>query len=204
VAEFDMQGQITWANERFLDMVGYSLGDLEGRHHRVLGDPAWVGSADYAAMWRRLGAGEFDAGTYLMRTRAGEELHLQATYNPIFDQGGTAQRILKICTDITRQVRLEREVQEHLEDARRCHDELESRGEQLTRTMSELGSIVTSISRIARQTKFLALNATIEAARAGEAGRGFAVVAAEVKKLSGETREATDRAITMVASNTSP
>ena len=202
VAEFDMVGQLTWANQRFLHLVGYSLGDLMGQHHRLLGDTGWTMSADYAAMWKRLQAGEFDAGDYLLRTRAGEELHVQATYNPIFDQAGVAQRVLKIATDVTRQVQLEREVQEHLAETKRCHDKLEERGEQLQATMTELGDIVSSISRIATQTKFLALNATIEAARAGDAGRGFAVVAAVVKKLSGETREATKRAITMVASNT--
>ena len=201
VAEFDMKGAVTWANDLFQHMVGYTLDDLQGRHHRTLGDPAWVTSDAYAALWRRLEAGELDAGAYLLRTRAGEELHVQATYNPIFDREGTAQRILKIATDVTRQVQLEREVQDHLAEARRCHDALEERGEHLSSTMAELGNIVTSISRIATQTKLLALNATIEAARAGDAGRGFGVVAAEVKKLSGETRAATDRAASMVAAN---
>jgi methyl-accepting chemotaxis protein len=62
--------------------------------------------------------------------------------------------------------------------------------EQLSQASGEIGSILETISGIARQTNLLALNATIEAARAGEAGRGFAVVASEVKSLSGASERA--------------
>ncbi|MBI5767714.1 MAG: hypothetical protein HZA93_07950 [Verrucomicrobia bacterium] len=57
----------------------------------------------------------------------------------------------------------------------------------------KIGSVVDIIGKIARQTNLLALNATIEAARAGEHGKSFAVVAAEVKNLSRETAQATER-----------
>lgn len=56
----------------------------------------------------------------------------------------------------------------------------------------EINQVTDLISEISDQTSLLALNATIESARAGEAGKGFAVVAGEIKKLSQETRDATD------------
>ena len=67
-----------------------------------------------------------------------------------------------------------------------------------SRNFPSLTTIVGVIDEIAFQTNLLALNAGVEAARAGEAGKGFAVVAAEVKKLAGDTRSATDRARAMV------
>jgi methyl-accepting chemotaxis protein len=57
--------------------------------------------------------------------------------------------------------------------------------------LTDVAGVSKAIEAIAHQTNLLALNATIEASRAGDAGRGFAVVAAEVKALSGQTREAT-------------
>ena len=69
----------------------------------------------------------------------------------------------------------------------------------LEQTIIQLSDIVETIREIASQTNLLALNAAIEAARAGEAGRGFAVVASEVKKLSGDTRRATEQATGMLS-----
>ena len=60
----------------------------------------------------------------------------------------------------------------------------------LSEKSNKISEITQVLYGIASQTNLLALNASIEAARAGEAGKGFAVVAEEVRKLSEESREA--------------
>ncbi len=49
------------------------------------------------------------------------------------------------------------------------------------------------VAQIALQTNILALNAGIEASRAGDYGRGFAVVAENVRKLSDQSKMASER-----------
>jgi methyl-accepting chemotaxis protein len=198
VIEFDCRGFILDANDNFLDLFGYGREQVIGRHHHVLCDPELAASDDYRAFWSRLGAGEFEAGRYRRLASDGREIWIQATYNPVFDERGRPATILKIATDISGQVRLEREVANRLNESSAFRDELERQKAALETTVGQLASIVGTVSRISAQTRLLALNATIEAARAGEQGRGFAVVANEVKKLAEDTRVATNAAYAMM------
>lgn len=203
VVEFDLDGNILDANQNFLNAFGYQRGELVGHHHATLCDQETAASPNYRTFWDRLSRGEFDSGRYHRLARDGTGIWIQATYNPILDAEGRPRKVVKIATDVTRQVRLEQEVQTRLDEGRRFQTELEQQKGKLERTMGELAGIVSSIGDIANQTNLLALNATIEAARAGDAGRGFAVVASEVKKLASDTRVATERAAHMMRDNAS-
>ncbi|MBB3175517.1 methyl-accepting chemotaxis protein [Endobacter medicaginis] len=184
VIEFDMDGAVTWANDGFLNLFGYRLSDLKGQHHRVLCDHEYAASDAYPAFWQELRDGRHAQGEVARYRADGRELWLHATYAPILDPAGHPARILKIASDVTKQVTLEREVA--------------LRGAALEDTVIELDKTVRDIASIADQTQMLALNATIEAARAGDAGRGFAVVASEVKALAASTQAATQNARAIV------
>jgi methyl-accepting chemotaxis protein len=101
VIEFDLDGTILTANRNFLDVVGYALPDIQGKHHRMFCEPELAQSQEYAEFWERLGAGQFESGEYKRIGKGGREVWLQATYNPILDAKGAPMKVVKFATDIT-------------------------------------------------------------------------------------------------------
>jgi methyl-accepting chemotaxis protein len=101
VVEFDLQGRILDANRNFLDLMGYSLEETRGQHHRIFVDKEEATSAAYATFWEKLSRGEFESGEYKRVTKGGREVWLQATYNPILDLDGRPFKVVKYATDVT-------------------------------------------------------------------------------------------------------
>ncbi|TKB91685.1 MAG: PAS domain S-box protein [Nitrospira sp.] len=99
--EFALDGTILTANDNFLQLMGYRLGDLRGQHHRLLCQPAYAASPEYQAFWAKLNRGEFDAGVYQRIDKHGNIVWIQSSYNPIFDANGIPYKIVKFATDIT-------------------------------------------------------------------------------------------------------
>ncbi|WP_312318899.1 methyl-accepting chemotaxis protein [Stenotrophomonas sp.] len=103
VIEFSLDGTILTANDNFLQTLGYTLAEVQGRHHSMFVDPTHAQSAEYRAFWERLGRGEFDAGQYRRFGKGAREIWIQASYNPVFDSNGRAYKVVKFATDITAQ-----------------------------------------------------------------------------------------------------
>lgn len=101
IIEFDLGGNILEANENFLQLIGYTLEEIKGKHHRIFVCKEEASGGAYRAFWQKLGDGQFDAGEYLRYGKNGKKIWIQASYNPILDLDGKPVRIVKYCIDIT-------------------------------------------------------------------------------------------------------
>jgi methyl-accepting chemotaxis protein len=101
VIEFGMDGTILTANDNFLKALGYSLGEIQGKHHSMFVDPSERDSAAYRDFWAALKRGEYQAAEYKRIGKGAREVWIQATYNPVLDAGGKPVKVVKFATDIT-------------------------------------------------------------------------------------------------------
>lgn len=101
VIQFNMDGTIITANENFLNALGYSLEEVVGKHHRIFVEPEYVKSAEYKEFWEQLAAGKYQSGEYKRRTRDGNDIWIQASYNPILDPSGKLKKVVKFASDVT-------------------------------------------------------------------------------------------------------
>ena len=101
VIEFTLDGVILSANANFCKTLGYSEDEILSKHHRIFCDPATTNSIDYARFWEKLKRGESDSGEYKRVNKAGKEIWVQASYNPVFDTQGRPYKIIKFATDVT-------------------------------------------------------------------------------------------------------
>ena len=102
--EFDLDGTIITANDNFLNAVGYTLEEIQGQHHRIFCDPEYAQSAEYSQFWQDLGNGKASSGEFKRFGKGGNEIWIQASYNPILDKEGKPFKVIKGAYDITETV----------------------------------------------------------------------------------------------------
>ena len=165
IIEFDLTGNILTANDNFLSALGYSLSEIEGRHHSMFVSAEERDSPAYKEFWASLARGEYRAAEYCRYGKGGQEVWILASYNPIFDMDGKPFKVVKFATDITDQVK---------ERHRRAAAQRE--------IASDLEKISRSASGTSEQTASVA-------AAAEQASTGVQSVASGAEELSASARE---------------
>jgi methyl-accepting chemotaxis protein len=157
VIEFNIDGTIRTANANFLNTLGYSLGEITGKHHSLFVETSERDSAGYREFWSSLNRGKYQAGEYKRIGKGGKEVWIQASYNPILDLNGKPFKVVKYATDTTAQV-----------IARMKSEKVRGMMEQVAAGAEELNASVREISDAMLKSKDTASDAVLRVAKADE------------------------------------
>ena len=215
VIAFNMDGSIITANANFLNALGYTLQEVQGKHHSMFVEPEYGRSADYRDFWAALNRGQFQAAEFKRIGKGGKEVWIQASYNPINDLNGKPFKVVKYATDITGMVTTRQENERGMAE---CVDVLKAVAEgDLTRkmtqvykgtfgqiqtalnaTVDQLANLVTSINTAANSINTAAAEvssgSTDLAERTEQQASSLEEIAASMEELGATVRTSSDNA----------
>nr|WP_104749760.1 PAS domain-containing methyl-accepting chemotaxis protein [Helicobacter cynogastricus] len=104
MVEFDLDRKVISANENFLNLMGYTLDEIQGKSHALFCEPEYTNNTEYHQHWDTLKSGQSMCGTFKRVAKGGKIVFLEASYTPVVNAQGKLYKILKFAADVTPRV----------------------------------------------------------------------------------------------------
>jgi methyl-accepting chemotaxis protein len=182
VIEFNMDGTIIRANDNFLKTLGYSLGEIQGKHHRMFVEPAERDSRAYEQFWVALNRGEYQTGEFKRVGSGGKEVWIQASYNPILDLNGRPYKVVKYASDITQQAL----TRMRAERARSLIESVAAGSEEMTASIQEISQTMVKSRQRASEAVQQVDSADIQAQRLSAAAQSMEGITELISNITGQ------------------
>jgi len=182
IIEFKLDGTIIQANENFLRALGYTLGEITGRHHSMFIDQAERESPAYREFWAALNRGEFQSGEFKRIGKGGKEVWIQASYNPILDLNGKPFKVVKYASDVTRQVL----VRMGNERVRSMMESVAAGAEELNTSVREISSAMVKSKETAMGAVERVASADSQAKRLSDAAQAMSGIVEIIGSITGQ------------------
>ena len=102
----NVQGEITYANDKFCQISGFARSEILGRTHKLISSGTHPRSF-FADMWSTILAGKVWHGEICNRSKTNEIYWVNATLVPLHDEAGRPTFFIAIRTDITERKQME-------------------------------------------------------------------------------------------------
>ncbi|WP_168203319.1 hybrid sensor histidine kinase/response regulator [Oceanispirochaeta crateris] len=120
----DLDGNIEFANDKFVTLTGYTLDEVMGENPRILkGSEATI--TDYEELWTTVVNGDKWTGVFYNKKKNGEYYWEDAIITPLSDEDGNIVNYLAIKEDITEKVLQDNEIEMLLSAIEQSSDSVE-------------------------------------------------------------------------------
>ncbi|WP_404317338.1 PAS domain S-box protein [Malaciobacter canalis] len=138
VSKTDIDGIITFVNDEFCNIFGYSKKELLGKNHNIVRHPD-IPSEHFKNLWETI---KFNKKTYKSTvknlTKEGRSVYLNTTITPILDKDGNIKEFIAIRYDVTQEVELKKNLEKKDKELKLLNKTLEMRVQEQTKQLKEL------------------------------------------------------------------
>lgn len=137
VSKTDIDGFITFVNDEFCKISGYSRDELIGQNHNIVRHPD-VPKSTFKKLWDTILAKRTFKSTVKNRAKDGSTFYVNTTIIPILDEKGEIEEFIAIRYDVTKEVELKMALEKKEHELELLNKTLEERVKLQTRKLYEL------------------------------------------------------------------
>jgi PAS domain S-box-containing protein len=137
VSKTDVKGIITFVNDEFCKISGYTKEELLGKNHNIVRHPD-VPASKFKLLWQTIKAKKIYKNTVKNRAKDGSTFYVNSTVIPILDEEGTIEEFIAIRYDVTQEIFYKQTLEKKESELEELNAELEKRVEAKTKALKEL------------------------------------------------------------------
>jgi len=137
VSKTDVHGIITFVNDEFCKISGYTKEELLGKNHNIVRHPD-VPSSSFKKLWKTILTKNIYKATVKNRAKDGSTFYVNTTVIPILDAKGTIEEFIAIRYDVTKEVFYRESLEKKEKELEELNADLEKRVEAKTKALKEL------------------------------------------------------------------
>lgn len=144
VAITDVQGRITFANDRFCEISKYSREELLGQTHRIV-KSGFHPPEFFQALWTTITRGSIWQGTIKNRAKDGTCYWVDATIVPLLDDAGRPRQYVAIRADVTHRMEAGEALRQQAEKLAAANLDLEQSRQRISTSLEEKEALLREI-----------------------------------------------------------